>query len=241
MTRFCAFDIYGTLFDMRTVMPTLVGGVPDPEEFYRLWRVKLLHYLWITSAVGTFVDLPVLREKAFDFCVQELAVHVGPDVKKRFVDAALYLNPFGDVRAGLERLRQAGLKIVALSTGTKDDLLAMFDRAKMTDWFDAVITNKEAGIYKPHPRAYTYAAERLGAAPGEIRMVAAHPWDLIGARHAGLRPAWLRRAELAGLESRTYDPIDETPDLVAGSLTELVEKLIAADLRESTRRGGTAG
>jgi FMN phosphatase YigB (HAD superfamily) len=61
-------------------------------------------------------------------------------------------------------------------------------------------------------------------------MVAAHPWDLIGARNAGLSPAWLRRAELAGLESRTYDTIDEMPELVADSLTELVEKIIATDL-----------
>jgi 2-haloacid dehalogenase len=235
MTRFCAFDIYGTLFDMRTVMPTLLGGVPDAEEFYRLWRFKLVHYIGITSAVGPFVDLPVLREKAFDFCAQELTTGVSPQVKKRFLEASLYLDPFADVRPGLERLRQAGLKIVALSTGTKADLLEMFERAKMTDCFDAVITNKEAGIYKPHPRAYTYAAERLGAAPGEIRMVAAHPWDLIGARHAGLRPAWLRRAALAGLESRTYDTIDEIPDLVAGSLTELVDKLIAIDLGEPGR------
>jgi 2-haloacid dehalogenase len=209
--------------------------VPDAEEFYRLWRFKLVHYIGITSAVGPFVDLPVLREKAFDFCAQELTTGVSPQVKKRFLEASLYLDPFADVRPGLERLRQAGLKIVALSTGIKADLLGMFERAKMTDCFDAVITNKEAGIYKPHPRAYTYAAERLGAAPGEIRMVAAHPWDLIGARHAGLRPAWLRRAALAGLESRTYDTIDEIPDLVAGSLTELVDKLIAIDLGEPGR------
>lgn len=230
MRTICAFDIYGTLFDMRTVLPVLAAGVRDPEEFYRLWRFKLIHYLAITSAIGTFVDLPVLREKAFDFCVKELGTGASERVKRDFLEASLYLKPFNDVRPGLERLRKAGTKVIALSTGLKDDLLAMFARAKLQDCFDAVITNKEAGIYKPHPRAYLYAAERLGVAPSEMRMVAAHPWDLIGARNAGLSPAWLRRAELAGLESRTYDTIDEMPELVADSLTELVEKIIATDL-----------
>jgi len=227
----CAFDIYGTLFDMRTVLPVLRAGVREPEEFYRLWRFKLVHYLGITSAVGKFVDLPVLRERAFDFCAKELATGAGERVKRDFLEASLYLEPFNDVRPGLERLRGVGIEIIALSTGLKDDLLRMFARAKLQDCFDAVITNKEAGIYKPHPRAYLYAAERLGVAPSAIRMVAAHPWDLIGARNAGLRPAWLRRAELAGLESRTYDTIDEVPELVADSLGELVEKIIGTDLR----------
>lgn len=231
MRTICAFDIYGTLFDMRTVLPVLAAGVRDPEEFYRLWRFKLVHYLGITSAIGKFVDLPVLREKAFDFCAKELGTGASERVKRDFLEAALYLKPFSDVRPGLEQLRRAGIKVIALSTGLKDDLLAMFARAKLQDCFDAVITNKEAGIYKPHPRAYLYAAERLAVAPSEMRMVAAHPWDLIGARNAGLSPAWLRRAELAGLESRTYDTIDEIPELVADSLTELVEKIIATDLR----------
>jgi 2-haloacid dehalogenase len=231
MPSICAFDIYGTLFDMRTVLPALRAGVRDPEEFYRLWRFKLVHYLGITSAIGRWVDLPVLREKAFDFCVQELGLTPAPHVKRDFMEASLYLSPFGDTRAGLERLRAAGFKTVALSTGIREDLLAMFGRATLTGHFDLIVTNKEAGIYKPHPRPYTLAAERLGVAPGEIRMVAAHPWDLIGARNAGLRQAWLRRAELIGLESRTYDTIDEVPELVADSLMELVEKIIAIDKR----------
>ena len=229
MRKFCAFDIYGTLFDMRTVLPTLAGKVKDPEEFYRLWRFKLIHYIGITSAIGRWVDLPVLRENAFDFCAKELGAEAGERVKRDFLEASLYLNPFKDVRPGLERLRKAGIKVVALSTGIKEDLLGMFRRAKLEDCFDEVITNKEAGIYKPHPRSYLYGAERLGVAPSGIWMVAAHPWDLIGARNAGLAPAWLRRAELAGLESRTYDTIDVEPEVVADSLTEVVDRIVASN------------
>jgi len=229
MRKFCAFDIYGTLFDMRTVLPVLAAGMKEPEEFYRLWRFKLVHYLAITSAIGKFVDLPVLRENAFDFCVKELGIEASARMKRDFLDASLYLNAFKDVRPGLESLRRAGIKVVALSTGIKQDLLAMFARAKLEDCFDEVITNKEAGIYKPHPRSYLYAAERLGVTPADMWMVAAHPWDLIGASHAGLAPAWLRRAELAGLESRTYDTIAEPPELIADTLTEVVDKIIASN------------
>lgn len=231
MPRICAFDVYGTLFDMRTVVPILAGAVADPEGLYRLWRFKLVQYLMIVSAVGRFEDLPTLREKAFDFCLRELNAEVDADVKRAFLESSRYLRPFDDTCEGLERLRAAGIKVVALSTGTRADLLAMFERAGLARHFDAVISNGEAGVYKPHPRAYLYGAERLGVEPSEIRMVAAHPWDLIGARHAGFAQAWLRRGELAGLESRTYDTIDPAPEMIADTLPALVERIIAADCR----------
>lgn len=227
MRKFCAFDIYGTLFDMRSVFPTL-KGMRNPEEFYRLWRFKLVHYIAITTAIGKFVDLPILREKTYDFCVQELEENADPKVKRDFLDSSLYLDPFSDTRPGLERLRAAGIKLVALSTGLKSDLEAMFKRAGLLGHFDHIITNKEAGIYKPHTRSYTYALERLGIQGSDMWMVASHPWDLIGARSAGLEPAWLRRAELAGLESRTYDTIDEEPKVVGSTFGEVVDQIIAA-------------
>jgi 2-haloacid dehalogenase len=229
LRNICAFDIYGTLFDMRTVLDALRDHSQDPERFYQLWRFKLVNYLWIVSAIGKFQDLTTLRERAFDFCRREIEPELGAEVKERFMHASLYLRPFADTREGLDRLRAAGFKLVALSTGTRSDLTRMFETAGLADAFDAIVTNQEAGIYKPHPRAYQYAAERLGVEPRQIRMVAAHPWDLIGAGNAGLAQAWLRRAELIGLESRTYDPIDPEPELVADTFPALVDKIIAAD------------
>lgn len=229
MRHICSFDIYGTLFDMRTVVPTLVGAVPDPEAFYQLWRFKLVQYFLVLSAIGRFQDLSTLRQKAFEFCVNEVAPGVSDQVKRNFLEASLYLKPFADVREGLEKLRTAGLKIVALSTGTRSDLLAMFKNAKLDDCFDATITNQEAGIYKPHARSYLYAAEQLAVKPSEIRMVASHPWDLIGAGNAGFALAWVRRSGCAALESQTYDTIDAAPEIIADTLPALADKIIAAD------------
>jgi 2-haloacid dehalogenase len=229
MRRICTFDIYGTLFDMRTVVPTLEGAVPDPEAFYRLYRWKGIQYLMIVSAIGRFQDLTTLQEKAFDFCAQELTTGVSEEVKRNFLKAFLYLKPFDDVRDGLERLRKAGVKTIALSTGTKAHLLAMIANAKLDDCFDDVISNQEAGVYKPHPHAYLYAAEKLAVKPSQIRMIASHPWDLIGARNAGFAQAWLRRSKSQGFESQTYDPIDVVPEIIGSTLPELADKIIAVD------------
>ena len=43
------------------------------------------------------------------------------------------------------------------------------------------------------PSSYQYAVKQLGLSPGEVMMIATHPWDLYGAMQAGLRAAHVQR------------------------------------------------
>jgi 2-haloacid dehalogenase len=52
-------------------------------------------------------------------------------------------------------------------------------------------------------------------------LVAAHPWDVHGARSAGLRGAWLVR------EGLPYPEVFERPDASGRDLPSLVRALIA--------------
>jgi putative hydrolase of the HAD superfamily len=51
---------------------------------------------------------------------------------------------------------------------------------------DVLVDASVTGILKPDPRAYALAAERLGTAPGEIVFVDDMPWNVTGARKAGM-------------------------------------------------------
>ncbi len=51
-----------------------------------------------------------------------------------------------------------------------------------------------------------YACRELAVETSEAVLIAAHPWDVHGARRAGLRAAWLNRA------GTTYPEIFERPD-----------------------------
>ena len=53
---------------------------------------------------------------------------------------------------------------------------------------------RDSGVAKPDPRIFLAAAERLGVAPQQIMHVGDDPaMDMIGARDAGLRTAWINR------------------------------------------------
>ena len=65
-----------------------------------------------------------------------------------------------------------------------------------TTCIDGVISVDEAGVYKPSPRVYALAAERLGSRPRAIAFVSANGWDAAGAQAFGFTAIWINRAEL---------------------------------------------
>src|SRR5262249_18273037 len=81
--------------------------------------------------------------------------------------------------------------------------------------WDVVITAEEAGFYKPDPRPYRVALERLGVTAGEAAFVAGSGYDLIGTAAVGLRThlhnrVWLNTADgapPANHESRNLDDL----------------------------------
>ena len=74
--------------------------------------------------------------------------------------------------------------------------------------------------YKPAPESYHYLVRRLERPASEVWLVSSNPFDVIGAKSAGLRAAWIKRRPDA-----IFDPWDSEPDLVAGDLDELAAKL----------------
>src|ERR671926_173843 len=80
-----------------------------------------------------------------------------------------------------------------------------------------------ADVYKPAPGAYQTAARLLAVEPAELMLVAAHPWDLEGARNAGLRTAFVERPLEYGPGSpaRAHPDADES----VADLLELAERL----------------
>ena len=91
--------------------------------------------------------------------------------------------------------------------------------AGIVDSFEALLSVEDAGVWKPARAAYSYALERCGVAPRDAMLVAVHPWDIDGARRAGLATAWINR------DGRSYPAHLFPADLVASSILSLAEQL----------------
>ncbi|KAK7738459.1 hypothetical protein SLS53_005978 [Cytospora paraplurivora] len=62
--------------------------------------------------------------------------------------------------------------------------------------FRRLVTLHDARTYKPSPLSYSHLRGEAGAGPGEalVWLVSANPFDVVGARSAGLPAAWIDRA-----------------------------------------------
>ena len=77
------------------------------------------------------------------------------------------------------------------STAIGHELLA---QAGIREAFETLLSVEDAGAWKPDPASYAYAARTCGVDAGEMLLVAVHPWDIDGARRAGLSTAWVSRS-----------------------------------------------
>jgi 2-haloacid dehalogenase len=222
--RALAFDVFGTLVDWRSGIAEAFrasGVAGDPRELADDWRAR---YRPILAEVnegsrpwGNFDELhlvtlgDLLAGRDLDLSGQE---------RVRLVDAWHRLDPWPDVRAGLEALRGAQVT-AALSNG---HMALLVDLARHGDLrFDCLLSAELANAYKPAPEVYRTAADLLGVHPGELMMVAAHPWDLEGAREAGLRTAFVGRPLEYGRGSAAR--ADPEADESVADLLELAERL----------------
>jgi 2-haloacid dehalogenase len=58
---------------------------------------------------------------------------------------------------------------------------------------DAVLSVEEVGIYKPHPKVYQLALDRLGMSAEQVSFQSSNAWDVHGAATFGLRAVWINR------------------------------------------------
>ncbi|MER6304042.1 HAD family hydrolase, partial [Kitasatospora sp. NPDC001539] len=122
----------------------------------------------------------------------------------------------------VRELHAAGLRLATLTNGSTAGAERLLDGAGLLDCFEALLDVSAPAAWKPAAAAYRYATSTLGTAPEETVLVAVHPWDIDGARRAGLQAAWLRR------EATEYPAIMTAPHYTASDLPDLARTLTRA-------------
>lgn len=134
--------------------------------------------------------------------------------------AARALPAQPDAAAALKAVRDAGHRPHVLTNSAAEAGRHTLECAGLE--VGEVFGCDAVGAYKPDERVYRHALEGLGAEAGSTWMVAAHWWDVAGAKRAGMRTAWVGRDEAALLATVPR------PDVVAADLAGAVEAILAA-------------
>lgn len=220
-----AFDIFGTVLDLTgSITPPTrrfleqKGALLGAEAFWDQWRARqrIEQYQDSLMMLGHSGYLETCR-RALVYCLRLYGISFAAAEVDELMRAWQMLTPHADVAEGLRRLKSR-YRLVALSNG-EQDYLEHLERERMRYGFDALISVQKAGFFKPHPAVYRTGATLLGVEPDCIMMVAAHAFDIMGARACGYRGAYVNRYRLP------YEESPHRPDLEARDFVELADKL----------------
>lgn len=208
------FDAYGTLFDVHSVARLADELWPDRgAELSRRWRAKQLEYTWLRSLMRHHADFARVTEDALRHACEALGLALPEAHQRRLMDAYLRLDLFPEVRDALARL--AGRPLAILSNGSPAMLEPLVARAGLAGTITHVLSVESVGIFKPDPRVYQLAADRLGLPREAIGFVSSNCWDAISAQRFGFSACWVNRA------GAPVDQLGIEPDAVLGSLADL--------------------
>jgi 2-haloacid dehalogenase len=214
--RACVFDAYGTLFDFTSAADRCRDRLGEKlAPLNVLWRDKQLQYTWLRTLQGRHADFWQVTSDALDFALETLGV-TDDGLRDRLMNMYLTVDVFPEVPDTMRRLKEAGLKTAILSNGTPQMLLAAVENAKIEGLFDAVLSVESVGVYKPHPKVYQLAVDRLGVEPGAISFQSSNAWDAYGASAFGMRTVWCKRSD------QRPERLPGRPDFEIRSLVELL-------------------
>lgn len=212
----CVFDAYGTLFDVHSAVGRhrkTLGAKADAVSV--LWRGKQLEYTWLRSLMGRHVDFWRVTGDALDYALD--AHEVADDaLREALMQAYMSLDAYPEVTGVLQRLRDAGMHTAILSNGSPAMLESAVRSAGIADLLDTTLSVEDVGIYKPDPRVYQLALDRLDVEREQVSFQSSNAWDAVGAACFGFRVAWVNRF------GQRHERLDHTPDAEIRDLEQLL-------------------
>ena len=216
----CVFDAYGTLFDFAAAVRRCENELgSNLHALTTLWRDKQLQYSWLLCAQGRHIDFLTLTGDALNFALETLAIDT-PGLRGRLLDCAMTPSVFADIPDVLRRLIEVGFRLAILSNGSPAMLRSAVAAAGLNGVFETVLSVEEVGAFKPHPKVYQLALDRLNLDPSAIAFVSSNAWDAHAASAFGLPTVWCnrgnqRRERLPGRRDLEIVSLTPLPDLLS--------------------------
>jgi len=222
MPRVQVFDVNETLLDLAAMDPHFERVFGD-ASLRPVWFAQMIQSALVATVTGAYSQFGAHAMAALEMLADQTGVELGDGDREAIAGQMRRLPAHPEVREALERIRGAGFQLAALTNSTLAVAAEQLEQAGLIDLFDQVLSADTVRRLKPAPEPYRMAAGRFGVDIGEVRLIAAHAWDVAGARHAGCAAAFVARP------GKALDPLADPSDVVGGDLGEVADQIIATD------------
>lgn len=222
MKKLIVFDVNETLLDLKALDPKF-EQVFGNASVRTSWFGLVLRNSLVATITGRYDDFGKIAGAALEMTAQLHDVTLSDEDRTAIMGGIRSLPPHADVIPGLEKLTSAGFRIFTLTNSPSHVVETQLQNAGITGYFEKSFSVDAIKKFKPDAEIYQMTAKELGVPADQIRLVAAHDWDVAGAIVAGCSAAFIARP------GKVLNPLMPVPDIIGIDLTEVADKIISVD------------
>jgi len=212
------FDVNETLLDTTELNRVVAQRLGDRPERAEAWFTSLLHHSLVESVTGSWHNFGDIAEAVLQMTATRYGITLPADATPLAdIIAAMPAHP--DVAAGLSALQHQGFTLVALTNSSAALAEKQLSSAGLARLFTRILSVEQVQVYKPDLKVYQWAMQEMDQPASQCMMVAAHGWDVGGAKRAGMKTAFVTR------KGQALYPLAPAPDLIVSDIGALATKL----------------
>jgi 2-haloacid dehalogenase len=222
MRTILAFDVNETLLDLRALDPHFQRLFGD-AALRPPWFAQMLQLAFVGTITGQYVDFTTAQHAALQMLAVRRGLALDQGDAEMIVGAMSKLPAYPEVKAALTDLTGAGYRLAALTNSVKNVAEAQLTNAGLRECLEQVLSADQVKRLKPAPEPYRLVAEQFGVNIGDVRLIAAHAWDVAGALAAGCRAAFISRPGMV------LSPLGAQPDIIAHDILDFAHRVRERD------------
>lgn len=222
MKKLIVFDVNETLLDLKALDPKF-EQVFGNASVRTSWFGLVLRNSLVATITGRYDDFGKIAGAALEMTAQLHNVTLSDEDRTSIMGGIRSLPPHADVIPGLDKLTSAGFRLFTLTNSPSHVVETQLQNAGITGYFEKSFSVDAIKKFKPDAEVYQMTAKELGVPADQIRLVAAHDWDVAGALLAGCTSAFIARP------GHVLNPAMPAPDIIGKDLIGVVEQIIATD------------
>lgn len=222
MPRILVFDVNETLLDLAALAPHFERVFGD-RTILREWFNQVIQYAEALTLAGDYRNFGDVARAALEMTAEANAIRLSGDEAQQIIGGIRNLPAHPDAAEGLNRLKTARFRMVTLTNSPLAVVEAQLRQANLQQYFERNFSVDTIRKYKPAPETYRMVAAELGVQTNQLRMIAAHAWDVGGAMRAGCAAAFVARP------GKAVFPLFPKPDISGKDLSDVSEAILRAE------------
>ena len=212
------FDVNETMFSLDTIGKKFESfGLPKLSA--SIWFANILKEGFANSSIGNFQTFKKIAKNELERIFLKFKVKFYNNYPLIIFKEFSKLKAHRDVIDSISLLKSKDITIVTLTNGSKENTIKLLKNNDLLSYISRCFSINEIKIWKPNKKTYTYVCKKMNVPPSKTLMIAAHAWDIHGAKKAGLKTGYITRYE------KVLSKIYSKPDVVENDCLSVIKRI----------------